>query len=366
MVTKLLVAALAFFCLCSSVAIAQDRPASAAKSIGPRSLYPADYDFELRVDIARLDELGLVAELQRSVASVVMAEFRSTFGFPMDELTSLTYVRRRFLDQPTEEWIAPHGLWVFEGSDRVDLVEDRKALAGRSATVIAGTRCVSDQGECLIAPRPGLLFFTDAGADSESWPLPILRGEQRGGVATASLTELTTIRNALALVVAMAPTERQTGNMLLPGLPDDALTPDDPVLASRIALLEPADERISIEVRLRLTHGTVGPERLARALTKYRDEVVKEVELRTVANLLREIRITTSAPDVVAVLDLGSGRAAIANLSRLVLSMLQALVMGHAILQPEIEIVEVEAAEPTEHEHREPTPQPLPKKRDGD
>jgi hypothetical protein len=196
--------------------------------------------------------------------------------------------------------------------------------------------------------------------------LPILRGEQRGGVASPSLTELTTIRNALALVVAMAPTGRQPGSLLLPGLPDDALTPDDPVLGSRIALLEPEAERISIEVCLRFIHGTVGPERLARALTEYRDEVVKEVELRAVANLLRQIRITTAGPDVVAVLDLGSGRAAIANLSRLVLSMVQAFSTGRATAQPEIEIVEVEAAEPTEHEHDGPPPPPLPKKRDGD
>ncbi|MGE0142765.1 MAG: hypothetical protein AB7I19_19105 [Planctomycetota bacterium] len=371
MLNNLALASLAFACLLGSNGFAQDRPAPATKTIGPRSLYPAEYDFEIRVDVARLDELGLLAEVQRSVASAVLAEFRSTFGFPMDELTALTYVRRRFLDRPEEDWqggVSPHALWVFEGSDRVGLVEDRGTLAGVSASVIAGTTCVFDQGEGFIAPRPGLLFYVESGADSETWLPPILRGEQRGGVAVATLTELTTIRNALAVVVAIAPTGPQSGYILLPGLPDDALTPEDPVLASRIALLEPEDESISIEVRLRFARGTVGPDRLARALTKYRDEVVKAVELRTVANLLREIRITASGADVVASLDLGSGRAATANLTRLVLSAVKALVMGRAMPPPEVEIVEVEVEVPEQkkHEHHEPTPQPLPKKRDGD
>ncbi|MGE0142764.1 MAG: hypothetical protein AB7I19_19100 [Planctomycetota bacterium] len=327
----------------------------APKSIGPRSLFPSDYNLEIRVDVARLEELGLLAEVQRSPAVMLLAEFRRSFGFPIDELIRITYAAAQRDSGPNGEWISPQSLWVFEGSERVAIQADRRVLPEKEPQDVGNVACVFANTGILLSPRAGLLFYVDQGILPVDWVRPILSGKTRGGVAMPQLTELTTARGVVASVASILTRRIRSGDEFLPGLPDAALSDSDPIQGVRVMLFETEGERLSLELRLRFAKGTDGSQRMLRELIRYREGLSGEPFLKPVMDLIGAIRFDEAGADAVVTLDLGAGRIAERNVSRLVMLVAQAGVLEFGRSTEALEIEEV-AEEIEEAPLEEPPP----------
>jgi hypothetical protein len=130
-------------------------------------------------------------------------------------------------------------------------------------------------------------------------------------------------------------------------------------------LAEPDDERLLIELRLRFTRGTDGPECMLRELERYRERLAQQSALAPITDLLHEIRMTRANADAVVTLELGRGRVAIKNLARLTMLVVRALFSDSAHVVEELQAVEgIDSIEEAPVEEPQPAQDAPPARKD--
>lgn len=321
-----------------------------ATPLGPRSFAPEDYDGEVVVDVARLVDLGLLAEVQRSPLNMLLGHFRDTFGFDIEEVERVRFAIRQHHGEG-EERVPEQSMWVFEGGPAVALGKGKLAGEVRSAGDVK--LLDSEFGE-LCSPRPGLLAFEPgrrrSGSDSRMTGL--VDGTKKSGVPCPALLEITTKQGVIASIASVLP----PGEPLhMPGIGPDWTDAADRIsaIAMRLSAAPGADGdgyALAITAVLRFENGETGPALFQTRLKASLLEVAAEPKAKPIKGLIEAVTTEVAGRDLVVTLPLGAGRAGSGKLAQVV------TFLGALALSP----MEAVAEEVVIEAQPEPEPAPLP------
>ncbi len=321
-----------------------------APPLGPRSFAPMDHGGEIGVDVRRLDDLGLLAELQRSPIAMLGAKFRDTFGFSIEELDRVSF----FIKELRGESGGRRGeesVWVFEGSDKVGL--GTVELEGER-TSVGEVKFLDSRIGQFCSPRAGLLVLDPKGAQAQRLE-QLVRGTAKPGAPMPELLELTARPGSIAWVARVIPDRREEWGMLIPGMGSDWATDEDPPRAIALRVTEdPKTHALAVTLLVRFVNGEVGPARLQSHLEPALETARSDPQLKPFRALFDGVTTKISGRDLEAVLALGEGRAAIGKLSQFAILVAST---GMSTRQQELEIVEFDDVTP---QAPEPAPQPAP------
>ncbi|MFO1054865.1 MAG: hypothetical protein U1F36_21815 [Planctomycetota bacterium] len=324
---------------------------------GPRSFLPPDYDGEMKVDVRRLDDLGVLAELLRSPLGTFAGAFQREFGFSIEDLDRVTYAFREHTrgsgDQ--EQSIPERSIWVFEGGKSVDLTAE---AAGGDPGTLGGVKFVERDGKEMCSPRAGLLVIEGHFGETRRHLISsVLEGKRKGGVPRPEVLELSGRPHLLLSVVRLVPESEANTTRFFPGVGTDWTVETDPPAALCLRVAEdPKTEGLKAEVLVRFQKGDAGPQLFGE---KFKGLIASAVEMKQMLpfkDLLTAVVIRTEGRDCVATVDFGTGREAVGKLGKL------GLMIGMWGMGSSVERVEAVQAVPAP---AVPAPATEPKREDG-
>ncbi|MBI5852509.1 MAG: hypothetical protein HZB39_15965 [Planctomycetes bacterium] len=323
-------------------------PALAAQTspLGPRSFAPEDYDGEVVVDVVRLADLGLLADLQRSPLAMLLGKFRDTFGFDLEEVERVRFAIRQGHGEG-EERVRGQKMWVFEGGPEVALGKGQ--LAGEADSV-GDVKLLHDEIGAVCSPRPGLVAFEPKQYGSESRMTGLVDGTKKSGVPCAALLEITTKPGVIVSIATVVPPGE---SLRMPGVGPDWTDAADRITAMALRLnAEPGagGDALAITAVLRFDVGETGPALFQTRLKAALVEAAAEPKAKPIKGLIEAVTTAVAGRDLVVTLPLGAGRAASGKLAQAV------IFLGALVLSP----VEAVAEEVVIEAQPEPEPEPAP------
>ncbi len=330
-------------------AAAQEQPVAA------RSFTPPDYGAVVFVDVARLDDLGLLGELQRSPLQMLGTMFREEFGFSIDHLERVSLFMAEAQDQSSRR--PRHSIWVFEGSESVGL-DQRKTTAEPER--IGNAKLLETDAGLLCSPRPGLLLLEPREGAGEPRLRDLLTGKAQPGVPLPTLLEVNSRPGAIAQIARVIPRDPNEYRMLLPGVGEDWAEESDPpdVMSLRLAE-DPKSKELSVTLLVRFASGESGPARLEGRVAEALAEARKNDRVALFRELFERITTKTAGRDFVATLPLGAGREALGRLTKFALMLGSIGMTAESVVLEEVEVVEAVEVEPVPVEEK-PVEKPVP------
>ncbi len=317
-----------------------------ATPLGPRSFAPEDHDGELVVDVARLIDIGLLAEVQRSPLNLLLGHFRDTFGFDIEDVERVRFAIRQRQGEG-EARVPMQTMWVFEGGPAVALGKGK--LAGEVHSV-GDVKLLDSEFGKVCSPRPGLVAFEPRPGDSDSRMTSLVDGTKKGGVPCPALLEITTKQGVIASIASVLPPGEP---LRVPGVGPDWTDDTDRITAMALRLsAEPgADgEALAITAVLRFETGEKGPSLFQTKLKEMLVGIAAEPKAKPIKGLIEAVTTELAGRDLVVTMPLGAGRAGSGKLAQVV------TFLGALALSP----MEAAADEVVIEAEPEPEPAPLP------
>ena len=338
-----------------------------AQAPNARVFLPAEHTALMRANIDELVEAGLWDAIERSVLRMPLAAFYDTFGFDLADVDRVQFAQR-IEDRPDEAvpWRQQRlAVWTFEGSDRVTATKlNDQLLLGSEVVQVADVAVHRHPGGGEIAsPAPGLLVLSDpSGFHDSPKPPPrilsdtLLSTHASGGVPAADLMPLTASRNALVRLAMVGSTKEGLDPATMRPFPSTWFAPDRPLDGVRFQLVrEPETDALRFELLLRF-RDMIGAAHMAKAYDDTLAELAADRSAAPLAALLKPVTKTVAKNDVTLTLDLGTGRDATAEFTRLLGAVAPLMILTARPGEP-VEAVEIAAPV---------APEPVPEKKDPD
>lgn len=286
-------------------------------NFGPRSFLPPDYDGEIKIDVRRLDDLGVLAELMRSPVGALAGTFQKQFGFSIEDLDRVTFaIRDRSREAAQKEgYVGQRSVWVLEGGKSVGIAAD---AAGGEPGMLGGVKFIERDGVEMCSPRAGLLVMEGHFGETRHLISSVLEGKRKGGVPRPEVLELSGRPHLLLSVVRLVPESEANTTRFFPGVGTDWTVETDPPAALCLRVAEdPKTEGLKAEVLVRFQKGDAGPQLFGE---KFKGLIASAVEMKQMLpfkDLLTAVAIRTEGHDCIATLDFGAGREAVGKLGKL-------------------------------------------------